>query len=214
MGAADALAGRKMKEYMPKYEISSVTNKIITGLGLNPANYDFFHDTIGDIFEPNSEFEFINDTFGLGRILMKTAGGITMYLPFFDKTFIDYPDFDCYHNEATKDSLRIVDTSLHDKIKKVYDEIPDDQKGLYISQYRKNHKQKASSGISQNAENLLTAVQSLMFFNEGDYVGEAANIFIYRYGDYYHFGTGDCVNPAAHLLDIYHVLTIHRCFDV
>ena len=214
MGAADALTGRKVKEYMPKYAISDVTSEIITGLGLNPENYEFYHDKLGDIFEPSSEFEFINNTLGLGRILMKTAGGVTMYLPFFDKTFINYPDFDCYHNEAVRGSLRIVDTSLLNKIKKVYDEIPDDQKGLYISQYRETHKQKAPSGISQNAENLLTAMQSLMFFNEGDYIDEAANIYISRYGDYYHFAMGDCMNPAAHLLDIYYVLTMHECFDV
>ena len=191
--------------------MKSSTELIIKNLGFDVDKLQKFHNDIHDIFDADSEFCYMNDVLGLGKIITKTAGGVTLYLPYLDVSYLAYPNFDCYHNEVAKDSQYIVDKSLKDKIEITYSRLSNDDKGLFVPQYRDNHEQATPEGLSKCAVDLLSAVKSLMFLFDSKKEISIGDIYVYRYGDYYHFSIRDYYNPAIRLLDLYHAFTIYLC---
>ena len=216
MSAADALLGANINEHGIVNTLSATTKDILLGLGLDVGDAKFRFDRLYSLFPEGSDFDHMNDTFGDGRIIMRTETGITLYLPYLDKTDLYSPDFSIYRDSAYSDSLRISDDSLRRKVSDTYDKILNGEKGIFLSRFRETQKiQEVPSNISQRSFNLLGAVYSLMslspwYVSEGDSV---ANIITYRYGDFYHFAVGDCFHPATYLLDIYHYLTVGDCCD-
>lgn len=188
--------------------IKPSTELIIKNLGFDVDKLQKFHNDIHNIFDVNSEFCYMNDVLGLGKIITKTVGGVMLYLPYLDVSYLAYPNFDCYFNEVPKDSQYIVDKRLKDKLENTYFALPNCDKGLFVSQYRDNHEQATPEGLSKCAIDLLSAVKSIMFF---DSKGEISigDIYVYRYGDYYHFSTRDYHDPTIRLLDLYLAFTIY-----
>ena len=217
MSAADALLGANINEHGIVNTLSATTKDIILGLGLDVEAAKFTFDRLYSLFPEGSEFDYMNDTFGEARVLMRTESGITLYLPYLDKTDLYSPDFSIYRDPAFSESLRISDDSLRQKVSDTYTKILNGEKGMFLSRFREMQKmQEMPSNISQRSFNLLSAVNSLMCLNPWHYIegDSVANIITYQYGDFYHFAVGDCFHPATYLLDIYHYLTVGDCCDV